>query len=209
MYFLAEINGLFPVEPKYLRLDKDPKELVLNLARNSMEGQVIEGVGQIIAVMDIELRGYGEIKLRDPRVYFNTKFKVLLYRPVKNEVVLGKVENITEASLNINIGSFDAVLPMNQISTQNFRYIAKRQEARSKRGKIVIRKGDWIRAKVVRYHFKASTEVRPLVKGKIAISVPRKVSPKTEINVVLRSKDKGLGPEKVLEKIRKEVMSSE
>ena len=209
MYFLAEIKSMLPVEPKHLRLDRDPKELVLSLARKALEGQTLENIGQIIAIMDVELMGEGEIKLRDPHVYFKIKIKALLYKPVKNEILVGKVENITEASLYINIGGFDAILPMNQIGPQQFRYIAKRKEARSKKGRIVIRRGDWIRARIVRFHYRVPAEIGPLFKGGLMVSLPRKVSPKTEISVVLRSKDRGLGPEKVLEKVRKEVISSE
>jgi len=79
---------MLPVEPRNLRVDKDPKELVLNLARKSLEGQTLEGIGQVIAIMDIELIGEGEIKLRDPHVYFRTKIKALILRILGKEIVI-------------------------------------------------------------------------------------------------------------------------
>jgi len=195
------------VEPKYLRPDKGLKDIVLDLARKSLEGQTIENIGQIIAILDVEMEELGEIKLRNPNVFFNILMETLVFRPLKNEVVIGKVESITESSVYLNIGSIDAILPVNQISDERYKFIARRRELRGSKSKIIIRKGDWIRAKVSRVSFKVPTEISALVRGGIIVSAPRRISPKTEINIVLRSKDRGLGLEKVLEKMRKELIS--
>ncbi|MGQ4891089.1 MAG: RPB7/RPC8 family DNA-directed RNA polymerase subunit [Candidatus Njordarchaeia archaeon] len=207
MYFLSEIEMVLPIEPRDLRPDKDLKEIALNLARRSLEGQTIEGIGMIIAILDIEIEDIGEIKLRDPNVYFKTILKSIIFKPLKNEIVIGKVENLTESAVYLNIGCIDAVLPVNQISSDRFKYIAKKNELRGTRTREIIRNGDWIRARVVRFHYKVPAEIGALVRGGIVVSSPKRISPKTEISIVLRSKERGLGPEKKLLKERKELLS--
>ncbi len=208
MYFFSEMETVLPVEPKDLRPDKDLKEIILNLARKTLESRTVEGVGQVIAVLDVSIEGAGEIKLRDHHVYFRTLIKTIVFRPIKNEVILGKVENITESSVYLNIGGIDAILPVNQIAADRFRYIAKMKELRGSRTKLIIKNGDWIRARVSRFHYRVPMEVGALVRGGIVISGPRRIGSKTEISIVVRSKERGLGPEKMLDKRRAEILAA-
>lgn len=205
MFLRVKLKTLLPVDPANLDPRKPLKDVLLNLARNYLESTVIPDVGFILAVMDIEPLGAGEIKLRDPRVYFNVLLDTVIYRPVRGEVVLGKVENLTDSSVYLNLGCFDAILPINQIGEGRYRYIAKSDVVRGIRTREVIRKGEWIRAVVTRFRYITPAEIMPLVARGTAISPTRVLAPKTEISVVLRCKDEGLGPEKRIEKIRREV----
>jgi len=205
MYFKVKLKTILPVDPSNLDPRKPLNEVLLRLARNYFEAVAVPEVGFIIAILDIETLGAGEIKLRDPRVYFRVILDSLVYKPIRGEVLIGKVENLTDSSIYVNIGSFDAILPINQIGEGRYRYIAKSDIVRGMRTREIIRKGEWIRAMVTRYRYIVPTEIRPLVREGGAISPTRVLASKTEISVVLRCKEEGLGPEKRIERYREEV----
>jgi len=205
MYFRIKLRTVLPVQPADLDPNKSLKEVLLRLARNYFEASAVPEIGFIIAILDIEPLGAGDIKLRDPRVYFKVILDTLVYKPVKDEVLIGKVENLTDSSIYINVGSFDAILPINQIGEGRYRYIAKSDIIKGLRTREVIRKGEWVRATVTRFRYIAPAEIRPLIRESGAVAPTRILAPKTEVSIVLRCKDEGLGPEKRIERFRKEI----
>ena len=207
MYFRIKLRTVLPVQPADLDPNKSLNEVLLRLARNYFEASAVPEIGFIIAILDIEPLGAGDIKLRDPRVYFKVILDTLVYKPVKGEVLIGKVENLTDSSIYINVGSFDAILPINQIGEGRYRYIAKSDIIKGLRTREVIRKGEWIRASVTRFRYITPAEIPPLIRESGAVAPTRILAPKTEVSIVLRCKDEGLGPEKRIEKFRKEVTS--
>ena len=207
MYFLVKTKLRIPIQPNEIRLDEDMDSIILRILRNELEGTVHKQFGFIIAVIDVKADEIGDILHGSPNIFFNVETTLLVYKPFPGEIIEGEIVDVTQQALYVNLGCIDAYLPVTQLWHDRFRFDAKERILRGAKTKISIQKGDYIRARISNVEYRVPEIVRPLVRGTI-VKPAVEVRPKSEIRILLRAGDVGLGLLKILEQIREEVLRS-
>jgi DNA-directed RNA polymerase subunit E' len=128
-----------------LELDKAVKESL----QESMEGSLNPDIGVFLVVTEILKIGEGKIIPEDGAIFYPAEFKVLIYRPEINEIVLGEVVDITEFGAFTRIGPLDALIHVSQIMDDRLSYDSKNSIFTGRKSGYKLKEGDIVRARVV------------------------------------------------------------
>lgn len=128
-----------------LELDQAVKESL----QEQIEGKLNADIGVFLVVTDILSVGDGKIIPEDGAIYYPAEFKVLVYKPELNEIVMGEVVDITEFGAFTRIGPLDALVHVSQIMDDKISYDAKNAIFTGKKTGIKLKEGDLIRARIV------------------------------------------------------------
>ncbi|MHA1665731.1 MAG: RPB7/RPC8 family DNA-directed RNA polymerase subunit [Candidatus Njordarchaeales archaeon] len=205
MFFLTRAKITVPIEPKYLDPSKDLNNVVLDILRKTFEGTVVENIGLVIAVLGSKIGEIGRITMKKPVVYFDAETELLIFKPMRDEIVEGEILDVSQTAVYVNLGCLDAFCPLNQLSTERFRFNAREKKLRGVRSKVQISKGDWLRGRIIRFEYRVPVELQPIRRGTEFLP-SQEVRPKSELRIILRGKDRGLGLLKVLVETEKEVL---
>jgi len=207
MYFLMKRKLRVPVRPNEIRLDEDMDAIILRILRGELEGTVKEDLGYVVAVISAKADEIGDILHGSPNIFFDVETDLLVYKPFPGEIIEGEIVDVTQQAVYVNLGPVDAYLPTTRLLHGKFRFDAKEGVLRDPKTKIVIKKGDLIRAKITSVDFRVPELVKPLVRGTIAKPAVL-VRPKSEIRIRLRADEGGLGLIQRIEDRREELMKA-
>ncbi len=127
----------------------DIKDSVRESLRETSEGKLYPELGVILAVTEVDEVGEGTIEPEDGAIHYPAQFKMLVYRPEVNEVVLGEVVDVTEFGAFTRIGSIDALIHVSQIMDDKMAYDPKGSVFTGKKMGNKLQEGDIVRARVV------------------------------------------------------------
>ena len=113
MYKIFTVTDTVRVPPK--RFSEDLNKVITQELELMVVGKIDKVLGVVLAVTDINEVGEGKIILGDGAVYYNVKFKVLVYQPLINEVVEGTVTEVTEFGAFVNFGPIDGLIHLSLI----------------------------------------------------------------------------------------------
>jgi len=147
MYKTVTIEDTVRVPPK--RFGEDLKSILLSELENTITGRVDKDIGILLTVTDVTHFGEGKIILGDGAIYYDTKFKALVYQPVLHEVVEGEVIEITEFGAFVNFGPIDGLIHVSQITEDFMSYDQKGGNLIGKETKRVVKVADKMRARIV------------------------------------------------------------
>jgi len=207
MYFLVKTRMRVPVRPNEIRVDTDMDTVILKILRNELEGSVQENLGYVVAIIDAKADEIGDILYGSPNVFFNVETTMLVFRPFEGEIVEGEIVDVTQQAVYVNLGCIDAFLPAHSLWKVKLRFDATERILKDPRTKTVFQKGDIIRAKVTEVKYRVPELIRPLVRGTI-VKPAVEVRPKSELRVILRAKETGLGLLRIIEEMREEVLKT-
>jgi DNA-directed RNA polymerase subunit E' len=125
------------------------KKAVLSLVQEQYEGLLDEDMGIVVSVMEIDEIGEGKVIPGDGAAYYNSKMKLLFYRPEIHEVIDGFVSEITEFGAFVRTGPIDALIHVSQIMDDYINYDAKLPGFIGKESGKKLKQGDEVRARVV------------------------------------------------------------
>ncbi len=151
MFEIATFKHRVRVLPKLL--SGNVKEAVLNALKN-MEGSLDRQHGMLIRVLEVLEVGEGDIIPGDGAVYFETKYRALVFRPELQEVVDGEVKDIVEFGAFVNIGPLDGLVHISQV-TDEYMSFSKDGVLQSRESKKVLKVGDKVRARIISISYKA------------------------------------------------------
>ena len=154
MYKLTTIQESVRVPPD--KFGNDLKENLLELLRETYEGQLNKDLGLVVAVTDIEQVGEGVIFPGDGGAHYQAVFKALTFKPELNEIIEGKVIEIVEFGAFITLGALDGLVHVSQVTDDFLSYDEKGRRLVGKESKKALHEGDMIRAKIVALSFKKS-----------------------------------------------------
>lgn len=205
MYFLMKTTLRVPVKPNEIKLDEDMDAVILKILRSELEGTIREDLGYVVAVIDAVSDEIGDILHGSPNIFFDVETSLLVYKPFPGEIVEGEIVDVTQQAVYVNLGPVDAYLPTTRLMHGKFRYDAKEGVLRDSKSKIVIKKGDLVRAKITSVDFRVPELIRPLIRGTIAKPAVL-VRPKSEVRIRLRADESGLGLIQNIENRREEIV---
>ncbi|MBI2667688.1 DNA-directed RNA polymerase [Candidatus Woesearchaeota archaeon] len=151
MFYEVEVKSHIRVSPELFNSDTD--EAVLQQLNKQFEGFISKDFGFVIGVSSIVNVGDGVIIPGDGAAYYETTFKLFSYKPELQEVILGKVLEITDFGAFINIGAVDGMVHVSQ-TMDDYVTFSKSNVLTGKESKRSLKVGDKCRARLIAISFK-------------------------------------------------------
>jgi len=147
MYYRIRIEDTIRIPPNLF--GDDLNKVVTDIVQKTFEGAMRRQHGVIVAVDNIEPVGDGIVIHGDGAMYQRVAFDALTFKPELQEVLDGIVCEIVEFGAFCHIGALDALVHMSQIMNDYVEVDAESEIITGKEKKLVLKKGDPIRARVV------------------------------------------------------------
>lgn len=151
MFYEIQAKTHVRVPPNLLA--DETKDAVFKKLGESFEGHISSEVGFIVAVTEVLAIGEGIIIPGDGAAFYDTTFKFLAYLPEMQEVVLGKISDITNFGAFLNMGAVDGMIHVSQ-TMDDFINFSKQKTLTGKESKKVLKVGDQCKARIIAVSFK-------------------------------------------------------
>ena len=147
MYYRVRVEDTIRIPPNLF--EDDLNKVVTDIVQKTFEGAMRREHGVIVAVDNIEPVGDGIVIHGDGAMYQRVAFDALTFKPELQEVLDGIVCEIVEFGAFCHIGALDALVHMSQIMNDYVEVDAENEIITGKEKKLVLKKGDPVRARVV------------------------------------------------------------
>lgn len=151
MFYVIDVEDYVRVEPKLFGLDT--KTAVEEQLRKIYENFRDEEMGEAIAVISVGSVGEGVIIPGDGAAYYNSEFKLLVWKPEMNELVYGSISEVTNFGAFINLGAMQGMIHISQ-TMDDFVSFSSSNVLSGKNSKRVLKKGDNCLARIVAISYK-------------------------------------------------------
>src|SRR3989344_1326323 len=108
MFYDVKVKAHIRVPPTAFNLDT--KQAVLQTLNKMYENYVNKDLGFVIGVLNVEEVGEGTIISGDGAAYYESVFSLLAYKPELQEIILGKIGDITDFGAFIHLGVTDGMI---------------------------------------------------------------------------------------------------
>ncbi|MBS3108255.1 DNA-directed RNA polymerase [Candidatus Woesearchaeota archaeon] len=154
MFYEVEVKSHIRVPPTLFQEDLD--KAILSTLNKKFDGFISKDIGLIIAISGVSKIGEGVIIPGDGAAYYETTFKLYVFKPDLQEVVLGKITDITDFGAFINIGVIDGMIHVSQ-TMDDFVSFSKNNILTGKESKRTLKIGDVCRARIIAISYKEPT----------------------------------------------------
>ncbi len=151
MFYEIEVKGHVRVPPNLFR--DDIREAITKELNKKYEGTISKNLGVIIGITDIIRIGEGIIIPGDGAAYYDTQFKLLAFRPELQEVVSGRVMEISDFGAFVNIGPLDGMVHISQ-AMDDYVSFSKSNTLTGKESKRSLKVGDICKARIIAVSYK-------------------------------------------------------
>jgi len=198
MFYLTEVQDYVRVEPKLFGLPTI--EAVDKQLRETYKEYYDEELGKIVSVIDVLEVGEGIIIPGDGAAYYNSKFKLLAWKPELQELVYGIIAEITNFGAFINMGAMQGMIHISQ-TMDDFVSFSKANSLLGKSSKRTLKMGDMCIARIVAISHKGNDPkigltMRQPGLGKIEWIKEDTNKKKKEAEKILKSEEKKEKPKK-------------
>jgi DNA-directed RNA polymerase subunit E' len=153
MFHLVEIEDYVRVEPKLFGLET--MDAVRQQLKETYTNYTNKEIGTVVTVIDVLGVGDGIIIPGDGAAYYNSKFKLLIWRPELGELVYGTIEEITNFGAFINLGVTQGMIHISQ-TMEDYVSFSKSNTLIGKASKKSLKKGDLCIARIVAISYKGN-----------------------------------------------------
>ena len=120
--------------------------------------RIIPGGGLAIAIMDVLYLGEPVIHPGNPHICIDSRFRVIVFRPLQGEVLVGQVRSCTVEGVHVTLGFFDDILIPPRCMQPGTSFDPTEQSwiwnyGEGGEGKLFIDVGELIRFRVLQEHF--------------------------------------------------------
>jgi len=154
MFYKVQLKDHIRVPPMYF--DKDVKAAVIKSVRNKYDGLMSPELGIVVDVVDVKNIGEGVVIPGDGAGYYDTEFELITFKPELQEVVLGRIKDITDFGAFLAIGPIDGMIHVSQ-TMDDFVSFSKEKVLTGRDSKRVLKVGDLCRARIIAISFKDPT----------------------------------------------------
>src|SRR3989344_9561267 len=112
MYYEVEVQSHVRVSPN--KFSEDTEKSIMASIRERYDGVVTKELGAVIGVTEVTKVGEGVIIPGDGAAYYDTTFKLLTFKPEMQEMILGKITDITDFGAFIDMGALDGMIHISQ-----------------------------------------------------------------------------------------------
>ncbi|MEM4152731.1 MAG: DNA-directed RNA polymerase [Candidatus Pacearchaeota archaeon] len=151
MFYIVEIADHVRVEPELFALPI--KEAVKKQLEKIYQNYIDEELGSVVAVLDVLHVGEGILIPGDAAAYYDSVFKLLVFKPLLQELVYCQVSQITNFGAFMNLGALEAMIHISQ-TMEDFVSFSKSDALIGKNSKRSLKKNDLCIARIVAISFK-------------------------------------------------------
>lgn len=151
MFLTVKVKDHVRVPPSMFDLPQT--EAILKNVKAAYDNFVSKELGFVITVLSIGSAKEGVIIPGDGAGYFETEFELLTYKPEQNELVFGKVRDITDFGAFLDIGPAEGMVHISQ-SMDDFVSFSKEKVLQGKKSGQTLKVNDSCRARIIAISFK-------------------------------------------------------
>ena len=151
MFYKVKVKDYVRVPPKMFSLNK--KEAVLKNVKASYENFVSKELGFVVNVLDVGEVKEGVIVPGDGAGYYETDFELLTFKPELNELVFGKIRDITDFGAFIDMGGVEGMVHISQ-SMDDYVSFSKEKVLQGKKSNQSLKVGDKCKARIIAVSYK-------------------------------------------------------
>ena len=151
MFYEVEVKSHIRVPPSVFT--EDTKASVLQRLQEQFENFVSKDLGVVAGVTGVKNIGEGIIIPGDGAAYYDTTFTLITYKPELQELVLGKVTDISDFGAFLEIGPLDGMIHVSQ-TMDDFVSFSKSNVLSGKQSKRSLKAGDICRARIIAVSYK-------------------------------------------------------
>ncbi len=151
MFYAVKVKDHIRVPPHMFNLTK--KEAVLANVKSTYEHFISKDLGFVINVVDVGEIKEGVIVPGDGAGYYETEFELLAFKPEMNELVFGKIRDITDFGAFMDLGGAEGMVHISQ-SMDDFVSFSKEKVLQGKRTNQTIKVGDKCKARIIAISYK-------------------------------------------------------
>lgn len=146
MFYITEVEDHIRVEPKLFGLPT--QEAVENQLEETYSDYYDPELGRAIKVLEVLEVGEGVIIPGDGAAYYETKFRILVWKPELQELVYGVISEITNFGAFIDMGTMRGMIHIGQ-TMDDYVSFSKSETLVGKVSKRNLKKGDMCLARIV------------------------------------------------------------
>ncbi|MCF7910511.1 DNA-directed RNA polymerase [Candidatus Pacearchaeota archaeon] len=146
MFYIVEVEDHVRVEPKLFGLPT--QEAVENQLKETYEDYYDTELGKVVSIIEVIDVGEGVIIPGDGSAYYNSRFKLVVWKPELQELVYGEISEITNFGAFINMGVLRGMIHIGQ-TMDDFVSFSKANSLLGKSSKRSLKKGDLCLARIV------------------------------------------------------------
>ena len=157
MYKIVTVKEKIRVPPE--KFGKNVKEAVRESIEEQFEGILDPKIGVILACVSVDEIEEGKIVPGDAGIFYQTTFKLLVFKPELHEVVFGEVIDNTEFGSFIRIGPVDGLVHISQLMDDYVSYDSKTSTFIGKTTKKTLKEKDLVRARIISISHTEQTKI--------------------------------------------------
>ncbi|HTY44142.1 MAG TPA: DNA-directed RNA polymerase [Patescibacteria group bacterium] len=146
MFYITEVEDYVRVDPKLFGLTT--ADAVEKQLKETYADYYNKDIGKVIEVIEILSVGEGVIIPGDGAAYYNSRFKLLVWKPELLELVYGTISEITNFGAFIDMGLMRGMIHISQ-TMDDYVSFSKTNTLVGKSGKRSLKKGDLCLARIV------------------------------------------------------------
>ena len=129
------------------------KEAILKNIKTTYENFVSKEIGFVVNVIDVSNVEEGVIVPGDGAGFYETEFELLTYKPELNELVFGKVRDITDFGAFLDLGGAEGMVHISQ-SMDDFVSFSKEKVLQGKKTNQSLKVNDKCKARIIAISYK-------------------------------------------------------
>ena len=151
MFYRIKVKDHIRVPPSMF--DRPEKEAVLENVKSTYDSFVSKELGFVINVIDVTNIKEGVIIPGDGAGYYETSFELLVFKPELNELVYGKVRDITDFGAFLELGPAEGMVHISQ-SMDDFVSFSKEKVLQGKKAGNTLKVNDNCKARIIAVSYK-------------------------------------------------------
>ncbi len=151
MFYILEVNDHVRVEPELFGFPV--KEAIAKQLERKYSNFIDKYFGAVITVLEVSHVGEGVIIPGDAAAYYESTFKLLVFKPELQEIVYGQVNQIANFGAFMNLGAVEGMLHISQ-TMDDYVSFSKANSLLGKNSKRSLKKNDLCIARIVAISFK-------------------------------------------------------
>ena len=146
MFYLTELQDYVRVEPRLFGLPTI--EAVENQLKKIYQDYYDKEIGKVVAIVEVLEVGDGVIIPGDGAAYYNSRFKLVTWKPELHEIVLGIITEIANFGAFIDLGVLKGMIHIGQ-TMEDYVSVSKTNTLFGKSSKRILKQGDLCLARIV------------------------------------------------------------
>ena len=151
MFYRVKVKDFIRVPPHMFSMKK--RDAVLENVRTTYENYISKELGFVVNVIDVGEVKEGVIVPGDGAGYYETEFDLLTFKPEMNELVFGRIRDITDFGAFMDMGGTEGMVHISQ-SMDDFVSFSKDKVLQGKKTGQTVKVGDKCKARIIAVSYK-------------------------------------------------------